>query len=149
MVFLRLPYRFLLVLQMLDVLIADDEQLARETLKFLLSRCDGIANVYEASDGRAALELALQYQPGIVMLDIEMPNIDGIEVANQLPDHISIIFVTAFSHLNTCTSSAKPAGYLLKPFKDEEFFRCVEEARIAQAELVTRMRSIPPVHDTP
>jgi YesN/AraC family two-component response regulator len=117
---------------MFDVLIADDEQLARETVKFLLKKCAGIGQVHEANNGKSALQLAQQYQPKIVMLDIEMPNINGIEVAKQLPAEISIIFITAFSHFEQHMSSIKCAGYLLKPFKDEEFYECFEKAHSIQ-----------------
>jgi len=62
---------------MFDVLIADDEQLARETVKFLLAQCDGIGTVHETNNGKSTLQLVQQYHPKIVMLDIEMPNING------------------------------------------------------------------------
>lgn len=121
-----------LMLQMFDVLIADDELLARETVKLLLAQCDDIGRVHETNNGKSALELVQLYQPQIVMLDIEMPNLNGIEVAKQLPDGISVIFITAFSHFEEHMSSVKCAGYLLKPFKDEEFFACLEKAQVIQ-----------------
>jgi YesN/AraC family two-component response regulator len=117
---------------MFDILIADDEQLARETVKFLLAQCEGIGTVHEANNGKSALQIAQQYLPKIVMLDIEMPNINGIEVAKQLPDDTSIIFITAFSHFEEHISSINCASYLLKPFKDEEFYECFEKARALQ-----------------
>jgi YesN/AraC family two-component response regulator len=120
---------------MFDILVADDETLARETVKLLLAQCTGVGTVYEASNGKSALQLAQQYQPKIVMLDIEMPNMNGIEVAKQLPDDISIIFITAFSHFEEHMSSVKCAGYLLKPFKDEEFYDCFEKACAEQYKL--------------
>jgi YesN/AraC family two-component response regulator len=120
---------------MFDILIVDDEQLARETIRYLLAQCDGIGRVFEANNGKSALQIAEQYQPQIVMLDIEMPNINGIEVAKQLPDDISIIFITAFSHFEEHMSTVKCAGYLLKPFKDAEFYQCVEKARAIQSKL--------------
>jgi two-component system LytT family response regulator len=120
---------------MFDVLIADDEQLARETVKILLGQCDDIDQVHETNNGKSALELILKHKPKIVMLDIEMPNLNGIEVAKQLPDDISVIFITAFSHFEEKMNSVKYAGYILKPFKDEEFFECLEKARIIQNNL--------------
>jgi len=120
---------------MFDILIVDDEQLARETIKYLLTQCDGIGRVFEANNGKSALQIAKQYQPKIVMLDIEMPNINGIEVAKRLPDDISIIFITAFSHFEEPMSTVKCTGYLLKPFKDAEFYQCFEKARAIQSKL--------------
>jgi YesN/AraC family two-component response regulator len=120
---------------MFDVLIADDEQLARETVKFLLAQCDEIGTVYETNNGKSALQLVQQYHPKIVMLDIEMPNINGIEVAKQLPVDVSVIFITAFSHFEEHMNSVKCAGYLLKPFKDEEFYECFEKALVIQRQL--------------
>lgn len=113
---------------MFDILIADDEQLARETVKYLLAQCNGIGKVYEANNGRSALQLARQYQPKIVLLDIEMPIIDGVAVAQQLPQETSIVFITAFNHFKDKMNSRKFSGYLLKPFKDQEFYQCIDAA---------------------
>jgi two-component system LytT family response regulator len=114
---------------MVDILIADDEYLARETIKHLLNQCTGIGKIYEANNGKTALALAKQHRPKIVMLDIEMPILNGIDVARQLEPDTRIIFITAFSHVAVPKELANCVGYLLKPFKDEDFYRCFEHAR--------------------
>lgn len=141
MVFLKQRWPSQLVLLMFDILIADDEQLVRETTKFLLTRCDGIGRVFEVNNGKSALQIAKQYRPQIVMLDIEMPILSGIEVATQLPDETSIIFITAFSHFEERMCNVKCDGYLLKPFKDEEFYHCFEKARAKQSNIVEGTQS--------
>ncbi|MEP1447897.1 MAG: response regulator [Paraglaciecola sp.] len=122
---------------MFDILIADDEQLARETVKYLLAQCEQVGKVYEANNGKSALQLARLYHPKIVLLDIEMPIVDGIEVAEQLPKETSIIFITAFNHFQNRTHSREYSDYLLKPFKDEEFYQCLHKACTIQHRLST------------
>ena len=70
---------------MLKVLIADDESLARETVKMLLDSQSDVAEVLEAEDGNEARRLVAEHNPDIVILDIEMPGISGIELARELP----------------------------------------------------------------
>ncbi|MBU3004898.1 LytR/AlgR family response regulator transcription factor [Paraglaciecola arctica] len=120
---------------MFNVLIVDDEQLARETIKYLLAQCTGVDKVYEADNGKSALQLANQYQPQIVLLDIEMPIINGITVAEQLPEETSIVFITAFNQFKDKMSARKYSDYLLKPFKDQEFYQCFEKACAIQRTL--------------
>ena len=114
---------------MLKILIADDELLARETIKYLLSQINEIATIYEASDGKSALQIFEQFKPNIVFLDIEMPKFSGLDVAKRLPKETSIIFVKAFNHFKKQISALENAEYLLKPFKDEEFFLCFKNAQ--------------------
>ena len=68
----------------LKVLIADDEPLAAERLQLLLARSDGVDLVGTASDGEAAVRLADGLQPDVMLLDIAMPGMDGIDVARAL-----------------------------------------------------------------
>ena len=69
----------------LKVLIADDEPLAAERLQLLLARCPGIDLVGTASDGESAVRMAEALQPDTLLLDIAMPGLDGIEVADSGP----------------------------------------------------------------
>ena len=68
----------------LRILIADDEPLASERVSLLLGRIDGVELVGGANDGEAAVRMAAALQPDVVLLDIAMPGLDGIEVARAL-----------------------------------------------------------------
>ncbi|MCA1653351.1 MAG: response regulator transcription factor [Sphingomonadales bacterium] len=83
----------------LKILIADDEPLAAERLQLLLARCDGVDLVGTASDGDSAVRMADALTPDLMLLDIAMPGLDGIEVARALAGRRpapAIIFITAF-----------------------------------------------------
>jgi len=114
---------------MLKVLIADDEYLARETVKLLLKNAADVDEVYEAEDGNQALVLANQYQPDIVILDIEMPGISGIELAKHLPKGSIVIFATAYTEHALDAFEINAIDYILKPFDDERFFVAFDRAR--------------------
>lgn len=113
---------------MLKVLIADDEALARATLKSLLVDATEVGEIYEADNGKQALELYEQFRPEIVFLDIEMPGLSGIEVAKQLPAHCVIVFATAFNEHAVTAFELNAIDYLLKPFDDDRFHNSLEKA---------------------
>ncbi|RAU17365.1 DNA-binding response regulator [Nitrincola tibetensis] len=99
-------------------LIVDDEPLARARLKRLLSAHTQIDCIGEAENATDALDLVQQLQPDLVMLDIEMPDTDGLALAetiNQLPLPPAIIFVTAHPQHALDAYSVGPSDYLLKP----------------------------------
>ena len=113
---------------MLKVFIADDEALARATIKSLLVDSAEIGEIYEVDTGKRVLELYEQYQPDIIFLDIEMPGLSGIEVAKRLPPQCAIIFVTAFNEYAVTAFEINAIDYLLKPFDDERFHYSLEKA---------------------
>ncbi|MFA3791735.1 LytR/AlgR family response regulator transcription factor [Aliiglaciecola sp. SL4] len=114
---------------MLNVLIADDEYLARETIKVLLSNETDIGTVYEAEDGNQALLLINEYKPNVVFLDIEMPKLFGIQVAKHVPPESVIIFVTAYNEHAVEAFELNAIDYILKPYDDERFFKALQRAR--------------------
>lgn len=114
---------------MLNALIADDERLARETVKLLLKENADIGQIWEAEDGAQALSLAKQYSPDLVFLDVEMPFVNGVDVAKQLSKETVVIFVTAFDEHAVTAFELSAVDYLLKPFDDERFSRALERAR--------------------
>lgn len=114
---------------MLNILIADDESLARETLKMLLSEQADVDQVLEAEDGCQALALIQAHQPHIVILDIEMPGMNGLEVASRLPDEAVVIFATAYNEFAVNAFELNAIDYLLKPFEDDRFFKALDRAR--------------------
>lgn len=114
---------------MLNVLIADDEHLARETIKILLGSQSDVDNVYEAEDGNQALLMANEYKPNLVFLDIEMPGISGLQLAKHIPDDCVIVFATAYNEHAVEAFELNAIDYILKPFDDERFYRALERAR--------------------
>ncbi len=113
---------------MIDVLIADDEKLARQNLMILLGDRPDIGQVFEAKDGRQAVEMVNTQQPDLVFLDIEMPGKSGIEVANEIMGQSAIIFVTAYDQYAVDAFKLNAIDYLLKPFDDARFKQSFEKA---------------------
>ena len=117
------------------LLIVDDEALARERLRSLLEEVDpgeGIEIVGEAASGQQAIEQAQALQPEIILLDIRMPGMDGIEAAwhlNSLSPAPAIIFTTAYDEHALAAFDANAVGYLLKPIKAERLQQSLDKAR--------------------
>ena len=116
----------------LKVLIADDEPLAAERLQLLLARNDGIDLVGTASDGDAAVRMATALSPDLMLLDIAMPGLDGIEVARELarsrPSPV-VIFVTAFDQFAVAAFDVAAVDYLMKPIVPARLAEAIERAR--------------------
>lgn len=122
----------------MDILICDDEPLAIERLSRLVSQL-GHHVVATAQHGQQALELATQYAPDVVLLDIQMPEMDGLECAkhlSQLDPMPAIIFCTAYDEhaLQAIQSQAK--GYLLKPIAKDDLNAVLESlTKLTQAQI--------------
>jgi two-component system response regulator AlgR len=107
----------------LRVLIVDDEPPARELLRSMLKEIEGFEVAAEAENGRRALEIYDSLQPDIVLLDVRMPGIDGLEVARQLatlPEPPAVIFITAFDEYAMQAFESEAIAYLLKPIRAEK-----------------------------
>ena len=107
----------------LRVLVADDEAHARRRITDLLAAQPHTLHVFEASEGRATIEMIKSFRPHLLFLDVEMPAMDGFEVVRAVgPELIPItVFVTAFSEYAVRAFEANALDYLLKPFTDERF----------------------------
>lgn len=106
----------------LDILIVDDEPLARRRIKSLCNRMTNINSVNMASGGREALDIIAQNCPQIMLLDIDMPDLSGMEVAKicqQLATAPEIIFTTAHDRYAVDAFRIAATDYLLKPVKEE------------------------------
>lgn len=105
---------------MYKVIIADDEKLARNRLRKLLSEFSEFEIIAEASDGVMALELTQKYKPDFIFLDIEMPGLNGLEVAKKLGiSKTKIIFVTGYDEFALEAFESNTVDYLVKPIKKE------------------------------
>ncbi len=115
----------------LRVLIVDDEPLARERLKSLLTEIADAEVVGEAVNGQQSLDRAHELSPDVVLLDVRMPGMDGIEVArhlNALHEPPAVIFTTAFDEYAVNAFEAHAVGYLLKPIRKEKLAAALERA---------------------
>jgi two-component system response regulator AlgR len=116
----------------LKVLIVDDEPLAIERLQLLLARCADVSLVGTAPDGEAALRIAEAVRPDVLLLDIAMPGMDGIDVARALarvPKPPVVIFVTAFDTFAVAAFDVDAVDYVMKPVSADRLARAVERAR--------------------
>lgn len=100
------------------LLVVDDEPLARKKLISLLSREDDVKVVGEARNGLEAIELIHEMTPDLVFLDVEMPEMDGLEVVRKVDPMVlpMVIFVTAFDRYAIEAFEVHAVDYLLKPF---------------------------------
>lgn len=115
------------------VLIVDDEPLARKGLKKLCERDPDIEVVGECADGRAAVAAIEQIEPDLLLLDIQMPSMNGFEVLSAVGlDRVpQVIFVTAYDEFALRAFEVHALDYLLKPFSDKRFFDAVARAKQA------------------
>ena len=104
----------------LKILIADDETPARNRLKDLLSDIAYVSVVAEAKDGKQAIDLAIEKQPDLMLLDIRMPLMDGLEAAEhaqKLEPKPHIVFTTAYDAYAIKAFDLNAIDYLLKPIR--------------------------------
>lgn len=114
------------------VVIVDDEPLARERLKRLLQEFPGYEVVGEAGDGESALDVIDDEEPDLVLLDIRMGGIDGLQVARQLAEldtPPAVIFTTAYSEHALSAFDASAQGYLLKPIRLDKLRDALQRVR--------------------
>jgi two-component system response regulator AlgR len=116
----------------LRTLIVDDEPLAIERLAMLCAHVPGLSLVGTAADGEIALRLATALSPDLVLLDIAMPQVDGMDVAKALAtgdQPPAIVFCTAFDGFALAAFDVAAVDYLLKPVTSEGLVRAVGRAR--------------------
>jgi DNA-binding LytR/AlgR family response regulator len=113
------------------VLIADDEPIARRVLREHLEMMSGVEIAGEASTGPEAVEQIFQAQPDLVLLDMEMPGLDGLSVVRSLRGAASplIIFVTAYGQHALDAFDVGALDYLLKPVREERLRKAIDKAR--------------------
>jgi two-component system, LytTR family, response regulator AlgR len=118
------------------ILIVDDEPPARERLRSMLVEAGGFEVAGEAGNGEQALRLVDTLEPDIVLLDVRMPGIDGLEVARHLAtqdEPPAVIFTTAFEEYALEAFESQAVAYLLKPIRAEKLL-----AALAKANRLTR-----------
>jgi len=115
----------------MDVLIADDEPLARERLSVLLAELGGHRVVAQVGDGRSVVETCMSQPIDVVLLDIEMPEMDGLEAARHLAAldaPPAVVFCTAFDEHALAAFDASAVDYVLKPVRAERLAAALQRA---------------------
>ena len=110
-------------------LIVDDERYAREELTYLLEQFPDVKLVGEAESGEVAILKALQLQPDVVFLDIEMPKMNGLEAAKALVELKKvplIVFATAYPEFAAEAFRINAVDYLLKPYDEEQLKQTID-----------------------
>ena len=131
----------------ISAIIADDERLARDELKYLLEQIGDIEVVATAGNGIEALEAIEKLDPAIAFLDIQMPGLDGLSVLRRLresqiePPHI--IFSTAYDQFAVEAFRLEAMDYLLKPVERERLEETIERARRALGDRFSEPSPIP------
>jgi two-component system LytT family response regulator len=127
----------------LTVLVVDDEPLAREGLQRLLKGQPQVQAVAEARNGREAIALIREQKPDLVLLDVQMPRVDGFAVVHAVgPERMPpVIFVTAHDQYAIRAFEVAAIDYLLKPVTQERF-------ALAFTRAVDRLRGMPPEETT-
>lgn len=123
----------------MKVLIVDDEPLARRRIASLLGNVDGVQIVAEAGDGAQALLAVDEHHPDLVLLDIRMPGVDGLEVARRLAARSrapAVVFCTAYDDHALAAFEAEAVDYLLKPVRRERLLAALERVRRYQGEQI-------------
>jgi AmiR/NasT family two-component response regulator len=120
------------------LLIAEDEAIIRLDLKEMLEE-EGYAVVGEAADGEAALRLAREQSPDLVIMDVKMPGMDGLTAAGRIVDEQlgAVLILTAFSQRDLVQRAAEAGamGYLVKPFQKSDLMPAIDIALARHAQL--------------
>jgi two-component system LytT family response regulator len=119
------------VSERLRVLIVDDERLARDGARSLLASEPDVEVIGECGDGASALAALLRGDVDLLLLDVQMPGMDGFEVLRATPDALRpvVVFLTAFDQHALRAFDAQALDYVVKPFTDERFRTAIARAR--------------------
>lgn len=114
---------------MINALIVDDEPLAREILETFIKKLPDWEVVASCRNAEEAYDAVLNHQIMVVFLDIEMPNVNGLEFLQSLPDAPLVVFTTAYSKFAPKAFDLNAVDYLLKPIQFGRFYQAVEKVQ--------------------
>jgi two-component system LytT family response regulator len=122
------------------VLVVDDEPAARKGLRRLLEARGDVRVLGECGDGETAVRFIAQQPVDLVLLDVQMPGLDGIDVVRRVgPESMPlVVFVTAFDNFATSAFDLAAVDYVVKPFTDARLMRAVDRALARHAERAAR-----------
>lgn len=120
-----------MIVPTIRTIIADDETLARKKLRLLLSSENGVNVVAECRDGKQTVASVLSEKPDLLLLDIQMPDIDGFQVLEQIPSEQMplVVFTTAHDQFAIRAFETDALDYLLKPFNKDRVHRALERVK--------------------
>jgi len=120
-----------MITPVIRAIIADDDHVARKKLRLLLGSECGVKVVAECQDGKQTIAAVENHKPDLLLLDIQMPDLDGFQVLARLPSDLMpvVIFTTAYDQQAMRAFEAHASDYLLKPVDQEHLHRAVERAR--------------------
>jgi len=116
----------------MDVIVVDDEPLARDRLARMVNKLEDCQVVAEAENVEQALQAVTEHDPDVVLLDVRMPQEDGLSAAKKITDMEdppAVIFCTAYDEYALDAFSTDAVGYLLKPVKPEDLQTALEKAQ--------------------
>ncbi len=111
----------------LNCLIIDDEELARKLIALYVEKVEGLTLVATAKSAIEALSLFEKDRIDLVFLDIQMPELSGVELAKLLPEHIQVIFTSGYSEDIIKGLHLTSVDYLLKPITFDRFYETVQK----------------------
>ena len=113
----------------LRIIVADDEDLARSLVREYLKENLDVQIVAECKNGFEAVKAVTELKPDLVLLDIQMPRLDGFEVLDLIGRETNVIFITAYDQYAIRAFEVHAVDYLLKPFSSERLMEAVDRAR--------------------
>jgi two-component system response regulator AlgR len=128
----------------MKLLVVDDEPLAQQRLKQLLSEIDFVDGITLANNGMQAVAICQNEKPDVVLMDIRMPGMDGLEAAqhiSQLQDPPAIIFTTAYDEYALDAFNVSAVDYLLKPVRESHLKDALEKARCLNQAQISAVKS--------
>ena len=127
----------------LNCMIVDDEPLAVQLLESYVKKTPGLQLVASFTDSISAINAIKEQKPHLVFLDIQMPNIDGMELAQSLPEQTHVVFTTAFKEYAFESYQVNAVDFLLKPIRYNVFLAAVEKVK----KLFAAMPEVRPADD--
>src|SRR5689334_10667535 len=111
------------------VAIVDDEELARRLVREYLSEADDVEVAAECANGFEAVKAVTELKPDLLLLDIQMPRLDGFEVLELVGREVGVIFITAYDKYALRAFEVHAVDYLLKPISPERLSEALNRAR--------------------
>lgn len=139
----------------ISILVADDQTLFRKGIVMLLKSIDGVEVIGQAADGRACIEQAQHLMPDVILMDIQMPELNGLEATRRILNtspHIAILILTMYEDADSVFAAMRAGarGYLLKGADQHEMIRAIQAVANGEAifapSIATRLMSF---FDTP
>src|ERR1051326_4168656 len=105
------------------------EELARRLVREYLAQCEDVEVVAECANGFEAVKAVTEFKPDVLLLDIQMPRLDGFEVLELVGEEVAVIFITAYDTYALRAFDFHAVDYLLKPFSPERLREALDRAR--------------------